>query len=162
YIPEGDMGRFATELPRRLAQDFTRSMKILRDPRFQDLLVNYPRPPRVFYKAYEATDTVTSEWLISDLKPEDYLKAFARFVREKQTDITSIGILMDRPREWSTDALTDLRQKLAASEEHFTEEKLQRAHASCYHKALVDIISMVKHAAEEQQPLLTAAERVDR
>ena len=29
-------------------------------------------------------------------------------------------------------------------------------------RALVDIISMVKHAADAQQPLLTAAERVDR
>jgi type I restriction enzyme, R subunit len=162
FIPDGDMGRFATELPRRLSSDFTGTMKILRDPRFQDLLVNYPRPPRVFYKAYETKDTVTSEWMISDLRPEDYLKAFACFVREKQTEISSIEILLDRPREWSTDALTELRQKLATSEEHFTEEKLQRAHAACYHKALVDIISMVKHAAEEQQPLLTADERVDR
>ncbi len=31
-----------------------------------------------------------------------------------------------------------------------------------YHKALVDIISMVKHAAREEAPLLTAAERVER
>ena len=31
-----------------------------------------------------------------------------------------------------------------------------------YHKALVDIISMVKHAAREQEALLTAEERVDR
>lgn len=162
FILDGDMGRFATELPRRLATDLTGTMKILRDPRFQDLLTNYPRPDRVFYKAYETKDTVTSEWMISDLKPEDYLKAFARFVREKQAEITAIGILLGRPREWSTEALTELREKLAASEEEFTEEKLQRAHAACYQKALVDIISMVKHAAEEQQPLLTAAERVDR
>ena len=31
-----------------------------------------------------------------------------------------------------------------------------------HHKALVDIISMVKYAADEEQPLLTAAERVER
>ena len=31
-----------------------------------------------------------------------------------------------------------------------------------YDKALVDIISMVKHAAREQEPLYTAAERVQR
>jgi type I restriction enzyme R subunit len=31
-----------------------------------------------------------------------------------------------------------------------------------YKKSLVDIISMVKHAAKEQEPLLTAEERVDR
>ncbi len=39
---------------------------------------------------------------------------------------------------------------------------LQKAHEVHYRKALVDIISMVKHAADEGQPLLTAAERVDR
>jgi type I restriction enzyme, R subunit len=161
FIDDGDVGRFATELPRRLADNFTETMKLLRDHRFQDLLTNYPRPPRVFYKAYEVVDTVTSTWT-GEGKPEDYLKAFARFVRENPTQIDAIGILLDRPREWGTAALTELRQKLASSDDRFTEEKLQRAHAECYHKALVDIISMVKHAAAEQQPLLTAQERVER
>jgi type I restriction enzyme, R subunit len=162
FIDDGDVGRFATELPRKLAKDFAGTMKVLRDPRFQDLLTNYPRPDRLFLKAYEVIDTVTSEWTIRDLKPEDYLKAFARFVRENPTQIDAIGILLDRPRDWGTAALVELRQKLATSEERFTEENLQKAHQECYHKALVDIISMVKHAAEEQQPLLTAQERVER
>jgi type I restriction enzyme, R subunit len=162
YIPDGDIGRFATELPRSLSQDFTATMRLLRDPRFQDLLTNYPRPDRQFYKAYEVVDTVTSTWAIGDLKPEDYLKAFARFVCENPTQIDAISILLDRPRDWGTAALGELRQKLASSEDRFTEEKLQRAHEACYHKALVDIISMVKHAAEDQQPLLTAQERVER
>ena len=39
---------------------------------------------------------------------------------------------------------------------------LQQVHAVRYHKALVDIISMVKHAVREQEPLLTATERVER
>ncbi|HEU4388400.1 MAG TPA: type I restriction-modification enzyme R subunit C-terminal domain-containing protein, partial [Blastocatellia bacterium] len=103
-----------------------------------------------------------SEWAIGDLKPEDYLKAFAHFVRENSAQIDAIGILLDRPRDWGTAALVELRQKLAATEDRFTEENLQKAHAICYHKSLVDIISMVKHAAEEHQPLLTAQERVDR
>jgi elongation factor Tu len=41
-------------------------------------------------------------------------------------------------------------------------ENLQRAHELRYHKALVEIISMVKHAADEEEPLYTAAERVER
>ena len=162
FIDDGDVGRFATELPRKLAKDFAGTMRVLRDPRFQDLLTNYPRPDRLFLKAYEVIDTVTSEWTIRDLKPEDYLKAFARFVRENPTQIDAIGILLDRPRDWGTAALVELRQKLATSEERFTEENLQKAHQEFYHKALVDIISMVKHAAEAQQPLLTAQERVER
>src|SRR5207244_6234323 len=38
----------------------------------------------------------------------------------------------------------------------------QRAHELKHKKALADIISMVKHAANQQNPLLNAAERVER
>ena len=37
----------------------------------------------------------------------------------------------------------------------------KKLHEIHYHKALVDIISMVKHAANAQSPLLTAEERVE-
>src|SRR5207253_6489870 len=73
-----------------------------------------------------------------------------------------IRILLDRPQEWSTDALAELRQKLASAPLRFTLDNLERAHAARYYKNLVDIISMVKHAAKEEEPLLTAAERVER
>jgi type I restriction enzyme R subunit len=39
---------------------------------------------------------------------------------------------------------------------------LEKAHVARYHKSLVDVISMVKHAAKEEEPLLTAQERVER
>lgn len=167
YIPDGDLAKFAAQLPRALATRFTETMKLLRDPAFQDLLINYPRPERRFLVAYEATDDVSSEWLIRDgtgheHKPSDYLDAFARFVSENPAHIAAIEILLSRPTEWSTAALAELRQKLAASRERFTVESLQRAHALHYHKALVEVISMVKHAARQEEPLLTAAERVDR
>ncbi|MBI1814673.1 MAG: DEAD/DEAH box helicase family protein [Deltaproteobacteria bacterium] len=167
YVEDGDLGRFAKQLPTALADDFTGTMKLLRDPAFQDLLVNYPRPPRVFVVAVETEDIVSSDILIRDAagkeyKPDDYLTAFARFVAEKQDEIDAIGILLDRPQGWSTEALFELRRKLSAVQWRFTEDNLQKAHAARYGKALVDIISMVKHAADVQEPLLTAAERVDR
>jgi hypothetical protein len=49
YIPDGDVGRYAAGLAAQLRQDFTGTMSLLRDPQFQDLLVNYPRAPRTFY-----------------------------------------------------------------------------------------------------------------
>ena len=106
-------------------------------------------------------------WLIREgageaYRPEDYLTAFARFVRENPERIEAIRILLNRPQDWSTDALAELRQKLAATRKRFTVEKLQKVHAACYGKALVDIISMVKHAAKDEEPLLTASERVDK
>ncbi|HEX3034598.1 MAG TPA: DEAD/DEAH box helicase family protein, partial [Thermodesulfobacteriota bacterium] len=48
YIPDGDIGKFAGELPERVKKDFTNTMKLLRDKSFQDLLLNYPKPKRDF------------------------------------------------------------------------------------------------------------------
>jgi len=64
-------------------------------------------------------------------------------------------MLLDRPAGWSTAALRELRQKLAAH--RFTADNLRRA----YNHELADIISMVKRAVAGN-PLLSAEERVDR
>src|SRR5713226_9008584 len=167
YIPDGDMGKFAMNLPHTLRQDFTGTMAVLRKDDFQKLLTNYPRTLRVFIVAEDTQDTVSSEWRIrgadgKEYKPDDYLAAFAKFVKENPAHIEAIGILLNRPQDWNTDALTELKQKLDATPQRFTPEYLQRAHKIRYNKALVDIISMVKHAADEQNPLLTASERVER
>ena len=165
YIPEGDMARYASDLPRKLKADFTGSMALLRDKTFQDLLVNYLRRQRTFLVAYDTEDTVTSAWLVrgadgKEYKPADYLSVFAEFVRENPAQVEAISILLNRPRDWNTAALTELRQKLAVAPQRFTLENLRKAHEVHYHKALVDIISMVKHAANEQEPLYTAGDRV--
>jgi type I restriction enzyme R subunit len=167
HIPAGDLAKYAKALPADLRRDFTGTMGLLRNPAFQDLLMNYERAPRTFLIAYETQDTVTSEWLVkgadgTEYKPEDYLTAFARFVRENPAHIEAIRILLDRPRDWGTDALSELKQKLAATPERFSVRNLQKAHEIHYHKALVDIISMIKHAAKEAQPLYTASERVEK
>jgi type I restriction enzyme R subunit len=167
YLPAGDVAKFAVSLPRRIREDFTDTMALLRNKDFQDLLVNYPRPKRVFLVAYGVEDTVTSRHMVRDgagreYKPEDYLTAFARFVQERRDEVEAIAILLDRPDGWSTDALEGLRRALKAAPEHFDLRPLQQAHEICYHKALADIISMVKHAADADTPLFTAEERVQR
>jgi type I restriction enzyme R subunit len=166
YLPEGDVGAFAADLKASLTGKFTETMKLLRDESFQKLLTSYPRPPKVFVVAYETRDEVSSVRLFRDgagqeYKPEDYLQAFAQYVRDNPERIEAINILRERPKDWSTAALGELRKKLAVASGRFTVENLQRAHAIHYRKALVDIISMVKHAAREEHPLLTAEERVD-
>ena len=165
YIPQGDMARYASDLPRKLTADFTGNMALLRDKTFQDLLVNYPRRQRTFLIAHDTLDTVASSWLVrgadgKEYKPQDYLTAFSEFVRENPAQVEAIRILLDRPRDWSTKALSELQQKLAATPQRFTLDHLRKAHELHYHKALIDIISMVKHAANEEQPLYTASERV--
>lgn len=164
HIPDGNIGRLASELPERVAEDFAHVMKVLRNPAFQELLVNYERAKRAFLIGYGVTDEVTSEPLFASeggpLKPEDYLSRFNEFIRGHESEIDAIQVLLHKPKHWRTDKLDELRQRLRAAS--YDERSLQQAHELVHHKALADIISMVKHAAREQEPILTAAERVDR
>ncbi|MEI8019615.1 MAG: DEAD/DEAH box helicase family protein, partial [Schlesneria sp.] len=163
-IPNGDISKFASQLSASLKNDFVGAMQLLRNTGFQSTLENYPRRPKTFLRALENEDQVSSEYLIRDglgqeHKPEDYLEMFARFIRENADQIEAVRILLERPADWSTTALNELKQKLTAAPERFTIDVLQKAHEMRHHKSLADIISMVKHAAEEQNPLLTAEER---
>ena len=166
-LENGDVARYARELPGKLRRDFTGTMKLLRNPSFQDLLTNYPRPKRTFIRAHAYEDHVESHWLVRDAagreyQPADYLLAFSAFVRENPSKVQAIRILLNRPKDWGTGALNELKSKLAAAPERFTVDALEKAHRLRYDKALVDIISMVKHAARDEEPLLTAEERVAR
>ena len=79
-------------------------------------------------------------------------------MQNKADEIEALRILISNPEGWNPDALIDLRTKLRAN--NFDEKTLRRAHERVYRKALADLISMVKHAAREAEPLLTAEERV--
>lgn len=167
FIEGGDIKNFAKELPTKIEDDFNSVMEILRDPGFQDLMVNYKRPEKTFISATEHRDEVSSEFLVrgpngTPWKPEDYLIEFSRFVKENPEHIEAIEILLSRPRDWSTDALNELREKLKTTKEHFTEDNLRKAYRAKYHKELADIISMIKRAAREEEPILSAQERVER
>ena len=121
-------------------------MKLLRDEAFQKLLTNYPRAKRTFLVAYETEDTVNSEWLVRGLdgkeyKPEDYLIAFSRYVKENPAQVEAIQILLDRPQDWNTNALQELRQKLAATTERFTIQNLQKVHRVRYDRACDSLLS---------------------
>lgn len=165
FVPDGDVARFAEELPTKLRSDFTGTMKILRDDDFLKLITGYPRAARTFIVASGVTDDVESEWLIKagvgkEYKPDDYLQLFEQFIEQHTEEIRAVSILLSRPDEWGAEPLRELREKLLQAPEHFTEANLQKAFQAAHHKALVDIISMVKRAAIDATPLLTAEERV--
>jgi len=167
FVPSGDLASFAAQLPKSLKQNFTGTMALLRDPRFQNLMTGYKRKERVFIVSDSTQDEVSSTWLVKgtdgkQYKPDDYLTIFSEYVKTHETDIDSIRILLNRPQDWGPEALAQLREKLKSAPQHFTLENLQKAHQVHYRKPLVDIISMVKHAADQQKPLLNAAERVGR
>jgi len=164
YIPDGDIGKYAGQLEQKLKDEFADTMRLLRDKKFQDMLLNYSRAKRTFVIAYEVEDDVTSKSLMVAegvfKKPEDYLLSFSRFIKENPEHIEAIAILLERPKEWRTDVLNDLRLKLQRNS--YPEKNLQRAYRLVYNKALADIISMVKHAARQEEPVLTAEERVEK
>jgi type I restriction enzyme R subunit len=165
YIADGAVGSFAAELEDMLKRDFTGTMKILRDEAFQELLLKYPTPQRIFIVAHETQDEVSSGYLIKgatghEYRPRDYMDAFERFVQDNASKVDAIAILLSRPSAWGTAPLKDLRNALTQAPEHFTESNLQLAFEATHHKALADIISMVKRAAVQSSDLLTADERV--
>ena len=161
FIPNGDITAFARDLTETIERDWSGTMSLLRNPDFQKLLGNYKRAQRVFVIADSPQDVVVSGYLIHtadgrSVRPSDYLTAFQTFVRENPARVDAIEILLQRPAEWDTDALRELRQKLSSQPEGFNEDRLRRA----YQHELADMISIVKHAAKGE-PLLSAEERVD-
>ncbi len=143
-------------------ESFSSVMSLLRDENFQDLLINYDRAKKTFIVGYPIEDEVNSEIIFiregSVLKPEDYLLAFSKFIKENENSIEAISILLNRPKYWNTKALNDLKKKL--NENSFLEINLRKAHKLVHHVEIVDIISMVKHAVKETEPLLSPDERV--
>lgn len=163
YTNDVDLSAFADQLDELLRSNFTKTMDLLRNPDFQQFLKRYPRPNREFVIATGVQDTVSSERLIRyqdrDLRPADYLEEFSRFVEANRDQIDALRILLDRPESWSTEALRELR--VALRQAQFPEERVREAVAIAKHKALADVISLVKNAADNAQPLLTAEERVN-
>jgi type I restriction enzyme R subunit len=163
WIPDGDIGAFAGKLPALIKQDFTGTMKLLRNEEFQKLLLEYKRAYVPFFIGYEVQDSVSSRKMERFGKyetAESYLDAFSLFVKENADKVDALSILLKRPRDWRPKALEELRQAL--SQNQFDERMLQEAHKVASHKALADVISIVKHAAKAQEPVLTAEERVSR
>jgi type I restriction enzyme R subunit len=70
-----------------------------------------------------------------------------------------VGVLLDHPEEWSPEVLADLRAALHGSAYHFTDRNLQRAFAATGQEVVVDLLSMVKHAALAEARIMTAEER---
>lgn len=162
-VPDGNLGAWATALPQKLQGDWIETMKLLRGEEFGRLLEDYGKASP-FWIADAQRDTVTSEMVFHvgerHLQPADYLDEFGRWVRENPNQVAAIQILLNSPQQWSREALEELRQKLRRHS--FGEETLQRARRAVGLPHLADIISQIKHAADEQAPLLSAQERVDR
>ena len=164
YIEKGNISKFADELKSRLDSDFIDTMEILRNKDFQDLLINYPRNDKSFIRALDAIDEVTSgrvnRYDGTSTSTTDYINGFCEFIKQNKESTEAIRILFNSPKDWNTNALKSIKELLKQND--YKIETLQKIHGAIYHKSLVDIISMIKHAAKEDEELLTAEERVTR
>ncbi|OGW15355.1 MAG: restriction endonuclease subunit R [Nitrospinae bacterium RIFCSPLOWO2_12_FULL_45_22] len=166
YILDSDIAEFAQTLHHRLEQEWEQTIKTMQSEDFLDLCENYPRPERKFIRTDTAEDYVNSRIIFRakdgrELRPQDYLQEFEKFVRENPRHIEALEILLNRPQEFNTRQLKALRDTLSTQPDSlvdkFTEKNLRRA----YNKELADIISMIRHAAKGGE-LLTAERRVDK
>jgi len=167
YILEGvDIADFARDLPHRLHKDWQGTVTILKKESFLDICKNYQRARKAFIIAEPAVDTVSSERIFrakdgSELRPSDYIKEFEGFVRKNPEHIGAIEILLNKPRDFLTKDLDELRDKLSHEPDHLQDKFSEKNLRIAYNQKLADIISIVKHAAEGED-LLTAKSRVNR
>ena len=164
FIEKGNIGKFADELKNNIENDFIDTMNILRNEEFQNLLVNFPRNDKSFIRAVDYVDEVTSgrvnRYDGTSTTTKDYLNEFCEFVKNNKEQVEAIKLLFDSPKDWNTSALKEINDLLKQND--FKVETLQKIYGSVYHKSLVDIISIIKHAVKEDEELLTSEERVTR
>ncbi|MDP2933463.1 MAG: DEAD/DEAH box helicase family protein, partial [bacterium] len=143
YILGEDIADFAMTLEDKLSKNWAGTIKILQGEAFLHICENYQRPKREFIIAESAEDLVTSEVIFrafdgKELKPADYLNLFEEFVRNNPEHIDAIDILLNKPKDFHTDELKALREKLAINPDalldKFNERNLRRA----YNKELAD------------------------
>ncbi len=93
-------------------------------------------------------------------KPEDYLNAFAAYVRTNLNQIAALTAVVQRPRDLTRAALRDLRLQLDA--QGFTDANIRRAWSEARNEDIAaSIIGFVRQAALGD-PLVPYADRVRR
>ncbi len=166
YILGEDIADFAMTLEDKLSKNWAVTIKILQSEAFLHICENYQRPKREFVIAETAEDLVTSEVIFraadgKELKPADYLAMFEEFVRKNPEHIDAIDILLNKPKEFHTDELKALREKLATRPDNLVDKFNERNLRRAYNKELADIVSIIRHAAKNDE-LLTVESRVER
>lgn len=95
-----------------------------------------------------------------NLRPDDYLEAFARFVREQRNEIAALNIICTRPADLGRDSLRCLR--LTLEREGFTELQLNTALSQLSNRDMAaDIISLIRRYGVNAE-LLDHEERIRR
>lgn len=152
-----EMPRFLRELGPEKASDFIRSQPgFLRQvEEVQAILGSYARP-----LIYEGADELLerSQTWGEHGRPEDYLDAFTRFIREEVNRNAALMAVVNRPKELTRDALREIRLFLDAA--GFPEAHLRKAWASRTNEDIAaSVIGFIRQAALGE-PLVAFETRV--
>ena len=159
FIDGGDLGKFSNELPDKLEDDFTNTMKILQDPSFQYQLTYYQKIKDDFILATDKTDIVSSEHYPiviqgEGYKLDEYLELFREFLDKQSTKMKELIILLKKPKKIDNGVIETLKEKLSSQTEKFTEENLCRA----FNIPDADLIGMI-HSTISKTPYVSTKER---
>ena len=172
FIPDGDMGRFAEDLPALLRDDRSpTTMKILRDTDFQTLLDRLPARPSAPSSSRQASPTtVESEWLIRGGAGKEYKPE--RLPRSSSSGSSRSNADRDRrasasccpgPQDWGADAAA--RAARSAQRRHRSTSPRPTSQRAFQRRATTRRWSTSSRWSStppaETSPLLTAEERVD-
>lgn len=103
---------------------------------------------------------VTRGYGEGETRPEDYLEAFTRWIRENRDQVEALRLACTSPRDLTMSELKALRKQLSLS--HFTERQLTEAYTGGTKSDLTaDIISLIRRATIGA-PLTSHEERIHR
>ncbi|MHA1829513.1 MAG: DEAD/DEAH box helicase family protein [Candidatus Heimdallarchaeaceae archaeon] len=176
-IPNGDLGAFASALPEKLEKDFRKHFEIFKDEGFVELLEKWSKyDAKKLLIAPEYIDTAESEQFFStttgeQLKPDDYIESFVKYIKENDDKIDALELLMKKPKELKLKDLKELAKTLKRRPEKFSIERLNKAlqlsskeelrkHSEKVLDKVSELISYIKYA-EKDKEFLSLTERID-
>lgn len=131
-IPAGDLGSFASNLKENLQNDFRKHFAIFKDDIFVEKLQKWSDYDRQKYiVASDYIDEAESEMFFKvgdeQLKPDDYIGSFVEWVKENDTKLDALELIMKRPRTLELRHLKQLAKTLRKVPGQYTVEKLNKA-----------------------------------
>jgi len=175
-ISNGDLGKFVSSLKENLKKDFRKHFQIFKDDAFLDLLDKWSKyDAKKMLIAEDYIDESTSEQYFrtingENLKPDEYIGSFIRWVKANENKIDALEIIKNRPKELNLRDLKQLSKDLRRTPEVFSINKLNKAlelsskeklkeHSNKVLDQVSELLSYIKYA--EENKFLSLQERVD-
>lgn len=175
-IPGGDLGTFAANLKDNLKKDFRKYFALFKDDVFVEKLDKWSKFDRQKYVvATDYMDEVESDMFFKvdgeQLKPDDYIESFVNWVKENNTKIDALEVIMKRPKNLELKHIKELAKTLRKQPGQYSVEKLNKAlelsknenlkkHSDKVLDLVSELISYVKYA-EDDGHFYALQEKVD-